>query len=1135
MCDLDFTQFEKEYNKLPADDRKTSKSDAAGARTTIYKDFESFEQSKCFGVPGEDAIVGLWLQTQVNSNTNKQNLNNIPVGDRPDQFCYKESLYPNIFDLLEKEQFSNEEEPRFVVAFYAPKLWAEINNFVESGADQELSQQYNANLLNVTSKRQLFYKLLQMIEKMLENKDDKIVQRARGWLLKSDVNRLVEVVEGEPWPDPVASTENEYRTAMTDIFSNLDKEGCLALPQKQSTSACGGPLKLGVYQQFAATYLSSPQTKINGLVLFWSPGAGKTIGAWNILRQYANRQYWVGLWVTKFSLISDPLKEPDSLFYKEGGEKSEFVMPKQGGESQPAYVYKGEDSRFMFIMSYHFFDQYLLDPTAYLAKDPPFVGKLNVGARAGTFPTKRPRQRSPFTWDIGADPESKLTNWSQDPSIALLQKTDPSVTLLKGAAQRLAQSVVIIDEAHLVFSGLTDLSPGMKKKRELRPFDWARIMKESLKLPPEIRPKFVFLTATPMTDDKPWAILSLFNILAATDEEFAVPTDLKETKDQKKQEELVRLFEDRGWMAPDNQGKLVLSERYLRKTKAFVSCYDSAYDWNTTAQAVVRVIPPIRGSAAQYTIFEDYKIPPNYEVLSGLANYTPSPVEPEDPPQYAGLIVKKARGKTPSTYKDEMTLASRLWVGDENFKPKLARKNFWEKVDMPEMELRNPCLNVHSVKSKYETNRSLWNAECKPLYKSMLEQHGLTGLERKATEVMWDKIKSLKLADTSTSVKKDYQSAKLVYMWENVQKLDLADWENEGIQYKHYIFSNAGDFGSILLNSALDVQKEWFPGRPLNRCYVTSDQNNLYITCAVGKTTFRLSSISKDEEDNAIQFYVPPEQFRIADRYIVLDDTAKPRDDTTDKTGKLVLGTFNVRSADAKTFDDREDTTVDNSHGHLIRFIVLGKGFREGVDIKDVKYAHLFEPQSTLGEDKQALGRVLRRCGQKGLYFTNDQGWIVNVYIYKVELEPKPPKPFGPSPIIEEQKIKKTGEQSKLDTMNQLIEAALYSNSANNHIGDAEHEKLEKAFECKPSRWQMSIDPVGEVFRRDISAMREFAEPVKIPSYEELDAQEKSELIQQKTQRFLRLSYERHLFRDRFLRYLNLDARATKQIAMDIG
>lgn len=74
-----------------------------------------------------------------------------------------------------------------------------------------------------------------------------------------------------------------------------------------------------------------------------------------------------------------------------------------------------------------------------------------------------------------------------------------------------------------------------------------------------------------------------------------------------------------------------------------------------------------------------------------------------------------------------------------------------------------------------------------------------------------------------------------------------------------------------------------------------------------------------------------------------------------------------------------------NTHGDLVRFMILDQGFKEGIDLYDVKYVHLLEPLVSRADEKQAIGRSTRFCGQKGLEFHPRSGWPLNVFRYDVK------------------------------------------------------------------------------------------------------------------------------------------------------
>jgi hypothetical protein len=73
-----------------------------------------------------------------------------------------------------------------------------------------------------------------------------------------------------------------------------------------------------------------------------------------------------------------------------------------------------------------------------------------------------------------------------------------------------------------------------------------------------------------------------------------------------------------------------------------------------------------------------------------------------------------------------------------------------------------------------------------------------------------------------------------------------------------------------------------------------------------------------------------------------------------------------------------------NVNGENMRIIVLDPGFKEGIDVFDVKYMHLLEPLVTKAEQTQVIGRGTRFCGQAGLSFIPNKGWPLHVYRYNM-------------------------------------------------------------------------------------------------------------------------------------------------------
>lgn len=203
----------------------------------------------------------------------------------------------------------------------------------------------------------------------------------------------------------------------------------------------------------------------------------------------------------------------------------------------------------------------------------------------------------------------------------------------------------------------------------------------------------------------------------------------------------------------------------------------------------------------------------------------------------------------------------------------------------------------------------------------------------------WSNMKRTHIFGKSTfdvqSVRQDLPiaSPKLNSLIENIKKLDENDHKKHKTTFKHMIFSDVikRGYGAKIIASALDTH----------------------------------GFIHAYDKDFNIQ--LQPNSFA------VLASTQIYTKPITTHFKKHLLDVFNKRP--------------DNIHGENIRIIVLDSGYREGIDLFDVKYVHLFEPFLTIADEKQAIGRALRYCGQKGLHYNN--GWTVQVFKYEHSLSPK--------------------------------------------------------------------------------------------------------------------------------------------------
>lgn len=179
---------------------------------------------------------------------------------------------------------------------------------------------------------------------------------------------------------------------------------------------------------------------------------------------------------------------------------------------------------------------------------------------------------------------------------------------------------------------------------------------------------------------------------------------------------------------------------------------------------------------------------------------------------------------------------------------------------------------------------------------------------------------------------------KITTLLDNISKLDKKDMNDSKRMYKHIIFTDcqSSNYGAKLLASALVVGE-----------YTPAFTNNL---------TLKSDEILEETKNNNFAILM-------SQKFGNKSPSVKFKTDQ--------LAKFNERPG--------------NIHGKKIRFIILDQGFREGIDLFDVKYVHLFEPLVSRSDEKQAIGRGTRFCGQKGLEFHPKFGWPLYVFRYDLK------------------------------------------------------------------------------------------------------------------------------------------------------
>lgn len=197
------------------------------------------------------------------------------------------------------------------------------------------------------------------------------------------------------------------------------------------------------------------------------------------------------------------------------------------------------------------------------------------------------------------------------------------------------------------------------------------------------------------------------------------------------------------------------------------------------------------------------------------------------------------------------------------------------------------------------------------------------------------------------------RSPKLAKILQNIQRLDAEDKRKYGRKFKHFIFSDIkGAQGAKAVAAAL-----------LSNGYVLG-----YNVGKGGKITAKSEEELRGSGDN---------------NFFLLSSVSVYGEPLRVAVKKDVLKKFNSRPEEANT------NLEGNVYGGLARIIVMDSGFKEGIDLFDIKYVHIFEPQTTAADQKQVIGRGTRTCGQKGLKFNPRLGWPLYGFKYDLSIAPE--------------------------------------------------------------------------------------------------------------------------------------------------
>jgi hypothetical protein len=242
-------------------------------------------------------------------------------------------------------------------------------------------------------------------------------------------------------------------------------------------------------------------------------------------------------------------------------------------------------------------------------------------------------------------------------------------------------------------------------------------------------------------------------------------------------------------------------------------------------------------------------------------------------------------------------------------------------------------------------------------------------------------------------------SPRFFALYNKIKSLDQTDKQRNGHTFKHIIFSDVRNgFGAKAIASGL----------------IASGHYNMII------------------KSNGSSLYVDTTPVNNKTNITVLTTAGlykKSGGGSSHMTNKILN---QIIGADTGVFNSKE-----NNHGKLCQLLILNDDFSTGIDVFDVKYLHIFNPQVTQTNTTQIEGRGTRFCGSKNLKFVKGQGWVLQVYTYIGELDAKQKQKFKVNSTLQLIKENLTGFDIKAESFNNDMRNLAFTSSVDYLLNSA--------------------------------------------------------------------------------------------------
>ena len=260
------------------------------------------------------------------------------------------------------------------------------------------------------------------------------------------------------------------------------------------------------------------------------------------------------------------------------------------------------------------------------------------------------------------------------------------------------------------------------------------------------------------------------------------------------------------------------------------------------------------------------------------------------------------------------------------------------------------------------------------------------------------------------------RSPKLEELLNKIKRVDAADLKRDGHHYKHFIFC--------------DIKSSNQGARMLASAFIANGYNMGYTAEQKPPKPPKYDKDGKKKKEkrfHKIEMHSDGELKKTkSENFFLLSSTDVYDQPVSVAMKKQILSKYNERPA--------------NIHGEQIRFIIMDSGFKEGIDLFDIKYVHIFEPPVNAADQKQVIGRGTRTCGQSGLKFHPTQGWPLHVYIYDIAIQDRLQSSFLKSTSAFDLYLKSMNIDVKLMQLSSEIEEMSVYGSVDYELNRPVHE-----------------------------------------------------------------------------------------------